>query len=54
MTKTAEKSLSVFRNEDSETFQRVSINIGGNVTSGRDTNVESSIKPDENKKKGET
>jgi hypothetical protein len=51
MTKTAEKSLSVFRNEDSETFQRVSINIGGNVTSGRDTNVESSIKPDENKKK---
>jgi len=51
MTKTAEKSLSVFRNEDSETFQRVSINIGGNVTSGRDTNVESSIKPDGNKKK---
>ena len=49
MKKTAEKAVNVFKMESQETTQRASINIGGNVKSGRDTNIESNIEP---KKKG--
>ena len=49
MNKTAEKALNVFRAENEQTTQKVSINIG-KIKSGRDTNVQSNIEP---KKKDE-
>ena len=53
MAKTADKALNVFREESTQTTQKASIYIKGNIHSGRDTNIESSVKP-EDKKKGET
>ncbi|MGC8483811.1 MAG: hypothetical protein ACP5OE_09240 [Thermodesulfobium sp.] len=43
MKKTAEKAVNIFKTENQETVQKASINIGGNVTSGRDTNIESKL-----------
>ena len=45
MSKTADKALNVFREENDHTARNVGINID-KITSGRDANAESSIKPD--------
>ncbi len=44
MNKTAEKALNVFKSENEQTTQKVSINMG-KITSERDTNVQSNIEP---------
>ena len=49
MKKTAEKAVDIFRVESKESIQKASINIG-KITSGRDTNIESSIKPSTEKR----
>jgi len=48
--KIGDKSSNVFKQENTQTTQKASIYIGGNIHSEIDTNVESSIKPGDKKK----
>ena len=47
MKKTAEKAVDIFKIQSKETTQKTIININGKIKSGRDTNIRSDIKPED-------
>lgn len=51
MNKTAEKAVGIFKMQSKETNQKTMVNIKGNIKSERDTNINSSVKSEDNENK---
>ena len=51
MKKTAEKAVDIFKIQSQETTQKTIININGKIKSGRDTNINSDIESEKDKRR---